>query len=109
MTDVLSISVGCSVCSSRVVSQQSFNMTLGQYREMGVLLWRGFDYDSVMAQCFGNHEDTSTKGKQMPVVGNFRSGFVSLLIGFHSTSDPRNTISILYHPRLLPKFHRLRV
>ncbi len=41
---------------------------LGQYREMGVLLWRGFTYDEVMAQCFGNHEDASTKGKQMPVV-----------------------------------------
>ena len=41
---------------------------LGQYREMGVLLWRGFTYDEVMAQCFGNHEDTCTKGKQMPVV-----------------------------------------
>ena len=35
---------------------------------MGVLLWRGFTYDSVMAQCVGNYEDTSTKGKQMPVV-----------------------------------------
>ena len=35
---------------------------------MGVLLWRGFSYDSVMGQCFGNQDDTSTKGKQMPVV-----------------------------------------
>jgi len=25
---------------------------LGQYREMGVLLWRGFSIDEVMAQCF---------------------------------------------------------
>ena len=40
----------------------------GQYREMGVLLWRGFSIDKVMAQCFGNEEDTSGKGRQMPVV-----------------------------------------
>ena len=42
-----------------------------QYREMAVLLWRGFTYDQVMAQCFGNYEDTGTKGRQMPVVSNF--------------------------------------
>ncbi|KAJ7784355.1 branched-chain alpha-keto acid dehydrogenase E1-alpha subunit [Mycena metata] len=40
---------------------------LGQYREMGVLLWRGFGVDSVFAQCFGNQDDTSGKGRQMPV------------------------------------------
>ncbi len=40
----------------------------GQYREMGVLLWRGFGIDNVMAQCFGNEEDKSGKGRQMPVV-----------------------------------------
>lgn len=45
----------------------------GQYREMGVLLWRGFSIDKVMAQCFGNEEDTSGKGRQMPVVGLFES------------------------------------
>lgn len=35
---------------------------------MGVLLWRGFTIDDVMAQCFGNEEDGSGKGRQMPVV-----------------------------------------
>jgi len=40
---------------------------LGQYREMGVLLWRGFSIDSIMAQCFGNQDDTSGKSRQMPV------------------------------------------
>jgi len=34
---------------------------------MGVLLWRGFGIDNVMAQCFGNEEDKSGKGRQMPV------------------------------------------
>lgn len=40
---------------------------LGQYREAGVLLWRGFGLDNIMAQCVGNEEDTSGKGRQMPV------------------------------------------
>jgi len=44
------------------------NFVLAQYREAGVLLWRGFSLDRIMAQCFGNHEDTSGKGRQMPVV-----------------------------------------
>ena len=35
---------------------------------MGALLWRGYGLDNIMAQCFGNQEDSSTKGKQMPVV-----------------------------------------
>ncbi|KAH7914284.1 thiamine diphosphate-binding protein [Hygrophoropsis aurantiaca] len=40
---------------------------LGQYREMGVLLWRGFGINAIMAQCFGNQEDASGKGRQMPM------------------------------------------
>ncbi|PPR02841.1 hypothetical protein CVT24_002319 [Panaeolus cyanescens] len=58
---------------------------LGQYREMGVLLWRGFTLDSVMAQCFGNEEDTSGKGRQMPV------HFGSPEHHFHTISSPLAT------------------
>ncbi|KAJ3794515.1 branched-chain alpha-keto acid dehydrogenase E1-alpha subunit [Lentinula aff. detonsa] len=58
---------------------------LGQYREMGVLLWRGFGLDNVMAQCFGNHEDTSSKGRQMPV------HFGSPKHHFHTISSPLAT------------------
>ncbi|KAF9077490.1 branched-chain alpha-keto acid dehydrogenase E1-alpha subunit [Rhodocollybia butyracea] len=58
---------------------------LGQYREMGVLLWRGFGLDNVMAQCFGNHEDTSGKGRQMPV------HFGSPKHHFHTISSPLAT------------------
>ncbi|KAI0338880.1 branched-chain alpha-keto acid dehydrogenase E1-alpha subunit [Trametopsis cervina] len=58
---------------------------LGQYREMGVLLWRGFSYDQVMAQCFGSHEDDCTKGKQMPV------HFGSRKYHFHTISSPLAT------------------
>ncbi|KAF9483521.1 hypothetical protein BDN70DRAFT_873833 [Pholiota conissans] len=58
---------------------------LGQYREMGVLLWRGFSIDQVMAQCFGNEEDTSGKGRQMPV------HFSSPKHHFHTISSPLAT------------------
>ncbi|KAH9002626.1 branched-chain alpha-keto acid dehydrogenase E1-alpha subunit [Lactarius hatsudake] len=40
---------------------------LGQYRELGVLLWRGWGIDAAMAQCFGNEQDKASKGRQMPV------------------------------------------
>ncbi|KAJ3867491.1 branched-chain alpha-keto acid dehydrogenase E1-alpha subunit [Lentinula novae-zelandiae] len=58
---------------------------LGQYREMGILLWRGFGLDNVMAQCLGNHEDTSSKGRQMPV------HFGSPQHHFHTISSPLAT------------------
>ncbi|KZS92912.1 hypothetical protein SISNIDRAFT_474505 [Sistotremastrum niveocremeum HHB9708] len=58
---------------------------LGQYREMGVLLWRGFDLDSIMSQCLGNKEDKATKGRQMPV------HFGSPQHHFHTISSPLAT------------------
>jgi len=58
---------------------------LAQYREMGVLLWRGFPIEKVMAQCFGNEEDTSGKGRQMPV------HFGSPEHHFHTISSPLAT------------------
>lgn len=47
------------------------NSPTGQYRELGVLLWRGWGIDAAMAQCFGNEHDKSGKGRQMPVVRVF--------------------------------------
>ncbi|KAK0201673.1 branched-chain alpha-keto acid dehydrogenase E1-alpha subunit [Desarmillaria ectypa] len=58
---------------------------LGQYREMGVLLWRNFGIRQVFAQCFGNHEDMSGKGRQMPV------HFGSPEHHFHTISSPLAT------------------
>ncbi|KAF7422680.1 hypothetical protein PC9H_010836 [Pleurotus ostreatus] len=58
---------------------------LGQYRETGVLLWRGYGLDNVMAQCFGNEEDTASKGKQMPV------HLSSPKYHFHTISSPLAT------------------
>ncbi|KAG8879602.1 hypothetical protein FRB98_005600 [Tulasnella sp. 332] len=58
---------------------------LGQYREMGVLVWRGFKLDNIMAQCFGNELDAATKGRQMPV------HFSSPELHFHTISSPLAT------------------
>ncbi|PAV76395.1 hypothetical protein WR25_07410 [Diploscapter pachys] len=42
------------------------DLIYGQYREVGVLMWRGFPLEQFMHQCYGNSKDIS-KGRQMPV------------------------------------------
>ncbi len=75
---------------------------MGQYREMGVLLWRGFTLHSVMAQCLGNEEDRGTKGRQMPVVCALFSPKVNLLTR-NSILVPSTTTFILFPRHWPPK------
>ncbi|RWS30782.1 2-oxoisovalerate dehydrogenase subunit alpha-like protein [Leptotrombidium deliense] len=42
------------------------DLVFGQYREGGVIMWRGFKLQQAMDQCYGN-EDDNAKGRQMPV------------------------------------------
>ncbi|XP_056393787.1 2-oxoisovalerate dehydrogenase subunit alpha, mitochondrial isoform X1 [Hyla sarda] len=42
------------------------DLVFGQYREAGVLMYRGYPLDLFMAQCYGNSLDPG-KGRQMPV------------------------------------------
>ncbi|NXO08003.1 ODBA dehydrogenase, partial [Oriolus oriolus] len=42
------------------------DLVFGQYREAGVLLYRGYPLELFMAQCYGNASDPG-KGRQMPV------------------------------------------
>ncbi|KAB7506691.1 2-oxoisovalerate dehydrogenase subunit alpha, mitochondrial [Armadillidium nasatum] len=50
----------------------------GQYREAGVLMWRGFPLDSFMNQCYGNEDDLG-KGRQMPVhYGSQNLNFITI-------------------------------
>lgn len=42
------------------------DLVYGQYREAGVLMYRGFPLDQFMNQCYGNELDVG-KGRQMPV------------------------------------------
>ncbi|CAD1480056.1 unnamed protein product, partial [Heterotrigona itama] len=49
-----------------------------QYREAGVLLWRGHTIADFMNQCYGNHKDAA-KGRQMPVhYGSKKLNFVTI-------------------------------
>ncbi|XP_055638274.1 2-oxoisovalerate dehydrogenase subunit alpha, mitochondrial [Toxorhynchites rutilus septentrionalis] len=50
----------------------------GQYREAGVLVWRGFTISDFVNQCYGNREDQG-KGRQMPVhYGSKKLNFVTI-------------------------------
>uniref|UniRef100_A0AAG5CYF1 2-oxoisovalerate dehydrogenase subunit alpha n=1 Tax=Anopheles atroparvus TaxID=41427 RepID=A0AAG5CYF1_ANOAO len=50
----------------------------GQYREGGVLVWRGFTISDFINQCYGNAEDQG-KGRQMPVhYGSRKLNFVTI-------------------------------
>lgn len=54
------------------------DLVYGQYREAGVLLYRGFTLDQFMAQCYGNKLDNG-KGRQMPIhYGSKEHNFVTI-------------------------------
>ncbi|KAK6185343.1 hypothetical protein SNE40_007597 [Patella caerulea] len=54
------------------------DLVFGQYREAGVLMWRGFTLDQFMDQCYGNVNDMG-KGRQMPVhYGTKKLNFVTI-------------------------------
>ncbi|GAA6040963.1 hypothetical protein JCM8097_000514 [Rhodosporidiobolus ruineniae] len=56
-----------------------------QYREVGVLLWRGYPLSSLMAQVLSTSSDVATKGRQMPVHYGSRTHH------FHTISSPLGT------------------
>uniref|UniRef100_A0A1I7WZK1 2-oxoisovalerate dehydrogenase subunit alpha n=1 Tax=Heterorhabditis bacteriophora TaxID=37862 RepID=A0A1I7WZK1_HETBA len=54
------------------------DLVYGQYREAGVLMWRGFPMEQFMHQCYGNSQDIG-KGRQMPVhYGSSEHNFVTI-------------------------------
>lgn len=54
------------------------DLVFGQYREAGVLMWRGFPLENFMNQCYGNMADLG-KGRQMPVhYGSGDHNFVTI-------------------------------
>ncbi|XP_002732079.1 2-oxoisovalerate dehydrogenase subunit alpha, mitochondrial-like [Saccoglossus kowalevskii] len=60
------------------------DLVFGQYREAGVLMWRGFKLDQFMNQCYGNTLDVG-KGRQMPV------HYGSQELNFYTISSPLAT------------------
>lgn len=55
-----------AVLFGTAVALDSADEVYSQYREAGVIMWRGFTLDNFMNQCFSNEHD-SGKGRQMPV------------------------------------------
>jgi len=60
------------------------DVIFGQYREAGVLMWRGFTLDEFMNQCYSNRLDHG-KGRQMPV------HYGSKRLNFQTISSPLAT------------------
>lgn len=60
------------------------DVVFSQYREQGVLLWRGFSVQEMADQCYGNERDQG-KGRQMPV------HYGSRKLNFHTISSPLAT------------------
>ena len=48
------------------VALDDADMVYAQYREAGVLMWRGFTVEQCMHQCFSTRQDLG-RGRQMPV------------------------------------------
>ena len=57
---------------------------LAQYREQGLLMWRGFTLEQFTSQCFSNEKDIG-KGRQMPVHYGCRA------LNYHTVSSPLGT------------------
>ncbi|KAL5571794.1 hypothetical protein UlMin_021391 [Ulmus minor] len=54
------------------------DVILPQYRESGVLMWRGFTLQEFANQCFGNKADYG-KGRQMPIhYGSNKHNFITI-------------------------------
>lgn len=60
------------------------DVVLAQYREVGVLLWRGFQLQQAADQCFSNISDLG-RGRQMPV------HYGSKELNFQTISSPLTT------------------
>lgn len=60
------------------------DVIFAQYRECGVLLWRGFTLEMIAHQCFSTTHDLG-KGRQMPV------HYGSRKLNFHTISSPLGT------------------
>ncbi|GMI78356.1 hypothetical protein like AT1G21400 [Hibiscus trionum] len=65
-----------NISSAAALSKDDIIMP--QYREHGILLWRGFTLQEFANQCFGNKDDVG-KGRQMPMhYGSRKLNFVTV-------------------------------
>jgi 2-oxoisovalerate dehydrogenase E1 component alpha subunit len=73
---------GAHIGSAMALSKD--DMIFAQYREAGVLMWRGFSLQQFADQCFSNEADLG-KGRQMPVHYGSRE------LNFQTISSPLTT------------------
>ncbi|KAF3084083.1 hypothetical protein TWF569_000019 [Orbilia oligospora] len=73
---------GIAVGSAAALSEQ--DVIYAQYREAGVLMYRGYTLEEFMSQCFSNKNDDG-KGKNMPI------HYGSRRLNFHPISSPLAT------------------
>jgi 2-oxoisovalerate dehydrogenase E1 component alpha subunit len=74
------------------------DVVLAQYREAGLLMWRGFTLQQFTNQCFSNDLDLG-RGRQMPV------HYGSRALNYHTISSPLGTqlpqaVGVAYHLKL---------
>lgn len=73
---------GLSIGSSSALQPQ--DVIYAQYREHGVLMYKGFTLENIMDQCFATEDDVG-KGRQMPV------HYGSKALNYHTISSPLGT------------------
>ncbi|CAM5172818.1 unnamed protein product [Eretmochelys imbricata] len=71
------------------------DVVFGQYREAGVLMYRGYPLDLFMAQCYGNTSDTG-KGRQMPVHYGCRDRHFVTISSPAGHADPPSSVGVAY-------------
>jgi 2-oxoisovalerate dehydrogenase E1 component alpha subunit len=54
------------VITAAAAALDATDVVYAQYREAGLLMWRGYPIKAMLAQCLGTHEDQG-KGRQMPI------------------------------------------
>lgn len=74
---------------------------LVQYREQGVLMWRGFSLEQFTNQCFSNDRDLG-KARQMPI------HYGSRALNYHTVSSPLGTqipqaVGVAYRFKMMKK------
>lgn len=77
------------------------DVVLAQYREAGLLMWRGFTLEQFTNQCFSNDADLG-KGRQMPI------HYGSRALNYQTISSPLGTqlphaVGAAYHMKLQKK------
>ncbi|OMO52086.1 Dehydrogenase, E1 component [Corchorus capsularis] len=85
-----------SIASAAALSED--DIILPQYREPGILLWRGFTLQEFANQCFGNKADYG-KGRQMPIhYGSKKHNYLPQAVGvaYSLKMDKKNACAVAF-------------